>query len=508
MVAGRNTTFPETLDYLRQTASVWGAKPALHFEGQSTSYADLDLRVRLGALRLAGLGVRPGKCVVLCAENSPDWIVSYFSVLRLGAVIAPVNLMLTAEEIDYVARDCAAQAIITDGEKAARLREDFSGAAPLILDVESAGATKEAGADVALESAGRSPHDLSTVCYTSGTTGHPKGAMLSHRAVLMNAAMTALMHGRTKDDVTVSALPLSHVYGNIVMHSTFLSGGALSLHRRFDSAAILEDIAVRRATMLEGVPTMYHYLLADPAIERTDTSSLRRCTVGGQGMPVNKMEEVQERFGCRLLELWGMTEIAGLGSTHPMLAPPRLGSIGAPLPFTEMAVRSLDNPSLEAPRGEIGELVVRGPTVMMGYLGKEEATAEVLEPDGWLKTGDLAKRDEDGFFQIVDRKKDMILTAGFNIYPAEIERVISEHPAVAIVAVAGVPDEAKGELAKAYIVLKAGASASEEEIDSHCRAHLAAYKRPRLFQFVADLPKTSSGKVMRRRLRELDCSGR
>ncbi|MCA8893919.1 MAG: AMP-binding protein, partial [Amphiplicatus sp.] len=340
------------------------------------------------------------------------------------------------------------------------------------------------------------------------TTGHPKGAMLSHRAVLMNAAMTALTHGRTKDDVTVSALPLSHVYGNIVMHSTFLSGGALSLHRRFDTAAILEDIAVKRATMLEGVPTMYHYLLADPAIERTDTSSLRRCTVGGQGMPVNKMEEVQEKLGCRLLELWGMTEIAGLGSTHPMLAPPRLGSIGAPLPFTEMAVRSLDNPSLEAPRGEIGELVVRGPTVMMGYLGKEEATAEVLEPDGWLKTGDLAKRDEDGFFQIVDRKKDMILTAGFNIYPAEIERVISEHPAVAIVAVAGVPDEAKGELAKAYIVLKAGASANAEEIDAHCRAHLAAYKRPRLFQFVADLPKTSSGKVMRRRLRELDGSGR
>lgn len=504
MSAGRNVIFPDTLDYLRQLACVWQERPAIHFEDDSISYAELELRVSFCAQRLAELGVTSGKCVVLCAENSPNWIVIYFAVLRLGAIITPVNLMLTPEELDYVGRDCAAQAVLTDGEKSGRLRKNFAGAASLILDIDVIASAEKIRPGTHLDEVICSPSDLSTVCYTSGTTGYPKGAMLSHRAVLMNAAMTALMHGRTRDDVTVSALPLSHVYGNVVMHATLLSGGALSLHRRFDSAAILSDISVRRATMLEGVPTMYHYLLGDPATENADTSSLLRCTVGGQGMPKNKMNEVERKLGCRLLELWGMTEIAGLGSTHPMLAPPRLGSIGVPLPFTEMEVRSLDNQDRAAPSGEVGELVVRGPTVMMGYLGKEEATAEVLGRDGWLRTGDLAQRDDDGFFHIVDRKKDMILTAGFNIYPAEIERVLSEHPAIAIAAVAGVADEAKGELAKAYIVLKAGAAATTDEIDAHCRAHLAAYKRPRLFQFVSDLPKTSSGKIMRRRLRELD----
>jgi len=249
---------------------------------------------------------------------------------------------------------------------------------------------------------------------------------------------------------------------------------------------------------------MYMYLLNHPRLQDTDLSSLTRCTVGGQTMPVAKMEEVEDRFGCPLIELWGMTELAGLGTTHPLYGPNKHGSIGIAIPYTEMRIADVDNASTTLPPGEVGELMARGPIVMQGYYGNEEATAEAIEDDGWLHTGDLASMDNDGAIFIVDRKKDMILTAGYNVYPAELERVIAAHPSVAMVAVGPSEDEAKGELAKAYVVLKDGARPAPEEIIDFCRTELAAYKVPRLVQFVDDLPKTSTGKIMRRKLHTLD----
>jgi long-chain acyl-CoA synthetase len=256
--------------------------------------------------------------------------------------------------------------------------------------------------------------------------------------------------------------------------------------------------------VIEGVPTMFMYMLDSSKLAGTDLSSLRLCMVGGQTMSVTKMEEVEARFGCPLKELWGMTEIAGAGTAHPVLAPKRLGSIGIPLPFTECRVADVEDACRTMSDGEDGELMVRGPTVMPGYFGNEQATRETIEPDGWLHTGDIARRDPDGFYFIVDRKKDVILTAGFNVYPAEIERVVAAHPAVALVAVGSQPDALKGEVAKAYIVLKRGKQADEAEITAYCRQHLAAYKVPRAVQFVDDVPKTSMGKIMRRELRKLD----
>jgi long-chain acyl-CoA synthetase len=344
------------------------------------------------------------------------------------------------------------------------------------------------------------PRSPCTIGYTSGTTGYPKGAIQSHQAVLLNCALTATMHGRSERDVVVTALPAPHVYGNVVINGTFLVGGTVVLMERFAPAAALALIAEHRATMFEGVPAMYAAMLVEPGLASHDLRSLTRCTVGGQTIAIPVIERWERASGAPLIELWGMTELAGLGTTHALHAPPVPGSIGVALPGVEVRVADLEDKRRTASPGVPGELMVRGPIVMNGYHGNPTATAEAIEPDGWLHTGDLAYASEDGHFFIVDRLKDMIITAGYNIYPAEIERVLVEHPAIAAVAVAAVPDAMKGELACAYVVLRPGATATEAEIIAFTEARLAAYKRPRLVRFLADLPKTSSGKVMRREL--------
>ncbi len=249
---------------------------------------------------------------------------------------------------------------------------------------------------------------------------------------------------------------------------------------------------------------MYAMMLADPSLPGTDLSSLRMCAVGGQTMPAAKMQEWERRCGAPLLELWGMTELGGAGTSNCAYAPSVHGSIGFAIPGAEARVAALDDASVTVPDGEAGELMIRGPVVMLGYYGNEQATREAIEPDGWLHTGDVATRDDEGRYYIVDRKKDLIITGGFNVYPAEIERVVAAHPAVAMVAVGSVPDQTHGELARAYVVLRPGATATEDQLIAHCRPHLAAYKLPRSVRFVPDLPKTSTGKIMRRELGTLD----
>jgi len=249
---------------------------------------------------------------------------------------------------------------------------------------------------------------------------------------------------------------------------------------------------------------MYMTMLAHPSLGRFDLSSLTRATVGGQTIAESVMRAWEERSGAPLIELWGMTELAGLGTTHALYAPNVHGTIGVALPGIDVRVAAFEDVTRTMAPGEPGELMVRGPLVMQGYYGNEKATQETIEPDGWLHTGDVATADEAGYFRIVDRRKDMIITAGYNVYPAEIERVLAAHPAVALSAVGAITDEVKGELARAYVVLRPGTSATEGELVEFCRPRLAAYKLPRSVRFVADLPKTSTGKIMRRELRTLD----
>ena len=495
-----------------RAAARFGDKVALQTASGPVSYEAL----RDGATRLASAlrnrGVQPGDRVTLYAANGADWVVSYYGVQLAGAVANPVNAMLTPEEVGFVVRDCGSRVVIGSRDKLLPLlplRSDGAVPSLICFGADTPDGMLSFDALVQASAAGSDavqarPDDTSTICYTSGTTGHPKGAMQSHRSVLMNAELTALMHGRQASDIVVTALPLTHVYGTVVMNSTLLNGGTLVLHSKFDERAVLESIANHRATLFEGVPTMYFYLLNFPDLDHYDLSSLRLCTVGGQTMPVAKMEAVERRFGCPLIELWGMTELAGLATTFLHNGPVKHGSIGVPLPYCRAKIVHIDDCSKELPADEAGELMISGPLVMQGYCGNPQATKETIESDGWLHTGDIAQIDADGFVYIVDRKKDMILTAGFNVYPAELERVIAAHPHVAMVAVGPIADEAKGELPKAYIVPKTGSTPVAEEIIEHCRGHLAPYKIPRAVQFVEDLPKTSTGKIVRRRLKELD----
>src|SRR5262249_24825461 len=271
----------------------------------------------------------------------------------------------------------------------------------------------------------------------------------------------------------------AHVYGNVAINSTFLAGGTVVLMERFDAGSALSLIDTEQATMFEGVPAMYSMILAHPGLHDADLTSLRLCTVGGQTLPVSVLTAWQQRTGAPLLELWGMTEIEGLGATHAICSPPAPGSIGVSLPGLQLRVADLDGGQRELEPGERGELQVRGPLVMLGYFGRPEATAEVLLPDGWLRTGDVAYTDESGHFFVVDRVKDMIVTAGYNVSPAEIERVVASHPGVALVAVGRRPDEIRGEVAVAYVVPRDGAVLTEDAIIDFCRDKLAAYKRPR-----------------------------
>jgi long-chain acyl-CoA synthetase len=494
---------------LPHAARTFGDQTALVIEGRSFSFRELDDLSDALAASLARMGIKVGDRVTLYAPNSWEWIVSYYGALKTGAVINPINVMLTPAEVAFVTRDCGASALIGSPDKIKpALESGVTGLTAIAFGDQSVAGAMLFNELIAkrqtFEPVAVKPEALSTIGYTSGTTGHPKGAMQSHRAVILNAAMTAQLHLKTPLDTVVTAVPCPHVYGNVIFNAAMMYGTKLVLHPRFDAGEILASIAAHKATMFEGVPTMYMYMLVHPEFDSFALASLSRCTVGGQTMPVAKMQEVERRFACPLIELWGMTELAGLGTTFPSNGAHKLGSIGIALPHVEARIADVADPAETMPRGEVGELMIRGPIVMQGYYGNEKATRETIEPDGWMHTGDLATMDEDGAIFIVDRKKDIINTGGFKVFPAEIERVIAAHPSVAMVAVGSQPDEFKGEIAKAYVVLKPGAHGDAEAILSFCREQLAAYKAPRALQFVADLPKTSTGKIMRRELRKLD----
>lgn len=497
---------------LPEAAARFGGKTALVFGERRFGFDELDALASRLAGGLAEAGVAAGDRVTLYAQNGWEWVVAYYAIAKAGGVINPINVMLTPEEVAYVVKDCGAKALFTTADRAApilSLREETG-----LAEIVTFGPGAPDGATAFDDLLARGPDrfdpveadaaGLSTICYTSGTTGFPKGAMLSHRNVVLNAAMTAAMNMRVADDVQVTALPCAHVYGAAVVNLNFLFGSTLVLMERFDAAAMMGAIQAHRATISDGVPTMYLYMLAHPGFDDHDLSSLTRSVVGGQAMPAAKSEEWSARAGCPMLELWGMTELAGPGLMQHSYGKNRLGSVGVEMPYLRAKVVDAENASRTLPAGEAGELMVSGPLVMMGYYGNEEATREAIEPDGWLHSGDLARMDEEGYFYVVDRKKDMILTAGYNVYPAEIERVISSHPAVAMVGVGARPDAEKGETAKAYVVLKPGARTTPEDIEAHCRSRLAAYKVPRAVQIVPDLPTTSTGKILRRELHVLE----
>lgn len=493
-------------------AQRFGASVALETDEATLTFKEVDDLASRFASGLSERGIGLGDRVILHLPNDWQWVVAYYAIARVGAVVIPANFLLSIEEVAYIVADCQAKCFIGPSERCARLSAVVGEGTTLTCLIHANGSQKTSmhqGAltfDDLLASKGMLPVDLEpgdlwTIAYTSGTTGAPKGAMLTHAAVFHSIAHSSTIHVRSEGERVISALPFPHVYGNVVMNSCFLVGMALITTRKFEVDWAFRKIQEKKATLFEGVPTMYHYMLGHPAVGDVDFSSLRRCTVGGQNMPVSKVEEIAEVFGCPLLELWGMTEVAGPATTHSPYLPSKPGSVGMPFPGLEVRVADCGDPGQILSHDQTGELQLRGVTVMLGYYNNKDATEASILPGGWLRTGDIATIDGQGYIYIVDRLKDIIITAGYNIYPAEVEQALAKHPAVALSAVVSVADVMKGELAKAFVVLRPSMSCSEEELMAHCKRELASYKVPRIIEFIESLPVTSTGKILRRALR-------
>jgi long-chain acyl-CoA synthetase len=349
------------------------------------------------------------------------------------------------------------------------------------------------------------PSDIACLQYTGGTTGTSKGAMLTHANLTTNAYLATdwLTLGQHGAEVMVAALPFFHVYAlTCVMISTIMGGGSVVILPRFELRAVLNVIRKYHPTLFHGVPTMYVAMNHAPHLERYGLNSLRVCMSGGAPLPVEVRDKFEALTGRKLVEGYGLTETSPVTHLNPPTGSPKVGSIGLPIAETEARIVDMDDGERELAVGEIGELIIRGPQVMRGYWNKPEETAHVLR-DGWLHTGDIARKDADGYFYIVDRLKDMIIAGGYNIYPREVEEVLFEFPKIREAAVIGVPDSYRGETVKAFVVLQPGTSATAEEIIAFCRGRLAAYKVPRMVVFRDSLPKSSVGKYLRRELRNL-----
>ncbi len=540
-------TLPQLLE---QTAAKSADHTALIYFGAKISYGQLLDQVNRIAAGLQAMGVKPGDRVALLMPNCPQFVISYFGAMRAGAIVTATSTMYTAREITHQWNDAGATFVIADR----RLSPVIQAALPQLTSVrkivltgmrqyyprhfQQLGKALEAtptakrttkakssaiAASPPLEPtlheweellsissepgpSGLAPSDVACLQYTGGTTGTSKGAMLTHANLVTNAyqANDRLMADLQFDHLTtVAALPLFHIYAMAcVMIATIALSGCIVLLPRFELRAALNVIRKYRPTIYHGVPTMYVAFNNAPNVQRYGFHSLRVCMSGGAALPAEVREKFEKLTGGKLVEGYGLTETSPVTHINPPAGSPKIASIGLPIPGTEARIVDLETGTREMPVGEIGEITIRGPQVMKGYWNKPEETALVLR-DGWLFTGDIAKKDADGYFYIVDRKKDMIIAGGYNIYPREVEEVLFEYPKIQEAAVIGVPDTYRGETVKAFVVLKQGFNATAEEIIAFCRERLAAYKVPRLVVFRDSLPKSGVGKYLRRELRNL-----
>jgi long-chain acyl-CoA synthetase len=463
------------------------------------TFGALDAATQRFATVLAEHGVRPGDRIALIMPNVAYFPVAYYAILRSGAVVVPMNPLLKAGEIAYAWNDAGAKVAVVFAmfaEEAAKAAEttgtDVIVVAPGEFEKLLAGSEPTPGV------VERTDEDTAVILYTSGTTGNPKGAELTHnnlRTNVITSVETLMPSG--PGDVIFGGLPLFHSFGQTcAMNCAMYSGACLTLLPKFDPEAALRICADDRVTIFLGVPTMYMGLLSVPDKQRFDTSRLRLCGSGGASLPLEVLRGVEQAFGAEVLEGYGLSETSPVASfNHPGRTKP--GTVGTPIRGCEFDLRDLDDKPVAD--GEIGEIVIRGENVMKGYWNRPEATAEAVR-DGWFHTGDLATRDADGFYTIVDRKKDMIIRNGFNVYPREVEEILYSHPAVAEAAVFGVPDALHGEEIAALVKLKDGATASADELQGFVKEKIASYKYPRHIRF-GELPKGPTGKILKREIK-------
>lgn len=524
-------------DYLRETAAQFGGHEAIYFLGKTLTFREVYEQALTLANYLKKIGLQKGDRVSIMLPNCPQAVISYYGVLFAGGIVVQTNPLYTEHELEYQLNDSGATMLITLDmlyPKAAKAKaktnvkhliitsmKDYLPTVkkwlyplmqrkqqPVMVKVEERSGQHLFSKIMAQPNATEpsveinSAEDIALLQYTGGTTGVPKAAMLTHRNLIANTLMCAhWMYRCDKGKESIlGILPFFHVYGmTTVMNLAIVQAYKMILLPKFDVEATLKTIEKLRPTMFPGAPTMYIALLNHPDLARYDLSSIKVCISGSAPLPVEVQEKFEKVTSGKLIEGYGLTEASPVTHSNFVWDGERVkGSIGVPWPDTEAKIISLETGE-EAKANEIGELVVRGPQVMKGYWNQPHETENVLR-DGWLYTGDVGYMDERGYFYIVDRKKDMIIASGYNIYPREVEEVLYQHPKVQEVVVVGVPDEYRGETVKAFVVLKQGQQCTAEELDQFMRSRLAAYKVPRIYEFRTELPKTAVGKILRRAL--------
>ncbi|WP_341202340.1 AMP-binding protein [Planomicrobium okeanokoites] len=523
-------------DYLTHTFEATPEKTAIHFMGKDMTYQELYDSAMKFASYLQGLGIKKGDRVAIMLPNSPQAVIGFYGILYAGGVVVMTNPLYTEREIAYQMKNSGAKAILamdilypriskvlkdTDLENVIitgikeylpfpknmiypfiqkkqygiTVKVEHRGSNHLFSEIMKTATTDVAKTEFDFEK------DLALLQYTGGTTGSPKGVMLSHKNLISNATMCDTWLYKTKrgEETVLGIIPLFHVYGlTTVLILSVMQGNKMVLLPKFDPETALKTISKQKPTLFPGAPTLYIGLMNHPDIKKYDLSSISACLSGSAPLPVEVQEKFEKITGGRLVEGYGLTETSPVTHSNLVWGDRVKGSIGLPYPDTDCKVFQPGTTD-EVPHGEIGEIGIKGPQVMQGYWNNPEATAATIV-DGWLMTGDLGYMDDAGHFFVVDRKKDMIIAGGFNIYPREIEEILYENEAIQECVVAGIPDPYRGETVKAYIVLKEGKSITEEELDAYCREHLAAFKVPRIYEFRTELPKTAVGKILRRSL--------
>ncbi len=513
---------PEILD---KTAAAYPDNPAVIFHDRAISYREIQARTASLAAGLAGIGVRKGERVAIMLPNCPQYIEALYAVLKIGGIVVNTNPMYVERELEHQLRDSGTETILALRDFFPRLRA-VQGRTPLkniiLTDLDDAfaprvgpGFRNDPGpceyADL-LQSGGRlplpevpcDPEEVALLQYTGGTTGISKGAMLTHRNLIANVlqSVTWDRQARKGGERMLTVLPFFHTYGiTSCINASIYQAATIILLLRFEINETLEAIARYRPTRMAGVPTMYIALANDPRIRESGISSIKVFSCGSAPFPMEAFKKFEELTAGKISEGYGLTEASPLAIANPPFGRRKVGSIGIPRPATDARIVDPETGEKHLPPGLEGELCLRGPQVMKGYWNRPEETAQTLR-GGWLYTGDIARMDEDGYFFLVDRKKDMIICGGFNVYPRDVEEVLYQNPKVREACVLGTPDPYRGETVKAFVVLKEGQESSPEEIIEFCRRNLARYKAPTLVEFRRELPKSHVGKILRKDLRE------
>lgn len=494
-------------EMLDKSIQMYPNQPAMTFLGKSFTYSDMAIRIKNAALALTNLGIQKGDRVALMLPNCPQYPISFYGSITCGATIVQLNPMFQPAELLHILNDSGTKALIILDRLLPvfeSIKTQTSVSVVIAVDLESDftdGTSSKELSDVSIDSKA----DVAVLQYTGGTTGLPKGAMLTHHNIVANtmqSAASSFIKTKKGEERVLAISPLFHVYGMTSgMCLTFHNGGNLLLVPKFDVEQVVALIEREKPTAFPGVPTMYIALIDYYKIKKFDLSCLSSCTSGSAPLPLEVLKRFNEISGTKVAEGYGLSEASPVTHRNPIEGLQKNGSIGIPLPNTDARIVDSATGKQTLSIGEIGELVIKGPQVMKGYWNHPEETIQTIR-DGWLFTGDLAKMDEDGFFYIVGRKKEMILASGFNVYPIEVENVIYSHPAVLEAAVLGVPNEYRGETIRAVVVLKDGEQVTEKELISFCRSKLSSYKAPTDVLFVAELPKTAVGKILKRVLKE------